>query len=79
MLLLLVIASILSLFAPPIGADCLRTTYWHWWFLVGINAAETILMLVLAVITYKLKKKQENQHPYFSTSKPMMEQKDIML
>jgi len=79
MLLFLVITSILSLFAPPIGADCIKSTYWHWWTLIGIEAAETLLMLVLAVITWDLKKKHECQHPYYDANKPMMESMSSML
>jgi len=78
-LLFLVVTSILSLFAPPIGVDCIRSTYWHWWCLIGLEAVETFLMLVLAVITWNLKRKQENHHPYYNEDKLMIQSMNSML
>jgi len=74
-LLFLVVTSIISLFPPPLGADCIDSDDWIYISLISLVAIETLLMLVLAVIIWNLKRKEEKEikHPYFNVNNTEVE------
>jgi len=80
-LLFLVVTSIISLFPPPLGADCINSDDWIYVSLISLVAIETLLMLVLAVIIWKLKRREENEvkHPYLNVNNSEVESVKIML